>query len=94
MAGIFSRDASVPLHEPDCGAMKAVISRHREDQVTMFRDPWICLLKVDIGAYGEPAFRINSTGTVAMLAGEPLLRCSDINRTAGRARDLEALHEQ
>lgn len=90
LAGIFGKAADVAIEESQCEAIKHAISRHPEDRAVVFRDSRVCLVKVDMGLYGEPAFRIGPTGTVAMLAGEPLLR-RDGDDAHGRADDLELL---
>lgn len=93
LAGIFSRAPDLLVPESACDALKRAISRRREDQISVFRDPRACLIKLDVGAFGQPAYRIDPSGTVTMLAGEPLLRGNDGRDRGGRASDLEFLHQ-
>lgn len=85
-AGIYSRDAGHALPESACDALARSLSRDRRDAPQVFRDERCLIVKVDIGAYGEPAFRTDAGGAASALAGEPLLG-------GGREKDLELLHE-
>lgn len=91
LAGVLTTRPDVPLPESFCAMLRQVISRHPGESVEVYRHPRACLMKVDVGAYGEPACRISPSGTVAMLTGEPLLR-RGAAATQGRSRDLETLH--
>jgi len=92
LAGIVSRRAGIQL-QPDWGdQLKRVISRRSGEQITSFADERSLLLKTDFGAFVEPAFCRGTSGTIAMLVGEPLLSSNDQGRAASRARDLECLH--
>jgi len=93
LAGILSRQQDVPLCDSLCDKMKRAISRNSNDDVIVFRDPRAGLFKVDVGAYREPAFRVDDSGSVSMLAGEPLLDSKEDVVTRGRSRDLELLHD-
>ena len=94
LAGILSRRAGRPVPEGACADLRRAITRHPSDAVEEFRDAASCLLKVDVGAYGEPASREDERGRVSLLAGEPLLSSGegdDPRRT--RTEDLARLHE-
>lgn len=93
LAGAFSRHAGVSLPNGLCDALPRAISRHPCDQVTVFRDERCLLAKVDIGAYGEPAFRKNALGSVVVLAGEPLLSPGYDSASRSRTEDLHRLHD-
>jgi asparagine synthetase B (glutamine-hydrolysing) len=94
LAGILSRRPHAQVHDEACKALKRLISRRSDDHISIFRDPRVCLVKLDVGAYGQPAYRVDPSGTVTMLAGEPLLR-RDVGQEegGGRARDLAILHQ-
>ena len=93
IAGIFSRNPENAVPDSACEALRGAISRHPGDEVKIFRDARCFLAKVDVGAYGEPAFRVSPQGTVSMLAGEPLVRLEVPNAWRTRTEDLEALHD-
>lgn len=75
LAGVFSRNSSVHIPDSVCAALKKNISRDPKDHPIEFRDAQVFLVKVDIGAFNRPAHRVAPTGSIAMLAGEPLLTC-------------------
>ena len=58
-----------------CESLRVNISRNPNDQAIEFRFFHAYLVKVDIGAFGCSAHRLSPSGSVAMLAGEPLLTC-------------------
>jgi len=91
LAGIVSRRPGLALSEPLCDRLKQVVSRNSSDKVTTFRDPRAAFFKVDLGAFGEAGFNIDKSGSVAMLAGEPLLELGVAN--SGRAHDLELMQD-
>lgn len=92
LAGIFSRNAKTLIKDIDCDALRRVLSRSPDDEIVTFRDPRAYLAKLDIGAYVEPAVRFDSSRSVSMLAGEPLLAdCENLFQT--RTQDLELLHQ-
>jgi asparagine synthase (glutamine-hydrolysing) len=93
IAGIFSRNPKDAVPDSACEALRGAISRHPGDEVTIFRDARCFLAKVDVGAYGEPAFRVSPHGTVSMLAGEPLVKLEVPDAWRTRTEDLEALHD-
>jgi hypothetical protein len=91
--GIFSRTPQYPIEDSTCESMKRVISRNPGEEVTIYRDKMIFLAKVDVGAYGKSAFYIDPSGSVSMLAGEPLLDLGDGDTLRTRREDLEMLHK-
>lgn len=92
-AGIFSRNVKQVVPPSACEALKGAISRHPHDEISIFKDDRSFFVKVDIGAYQEPAFRTDSDGSVSMLAGDPLLADGDADDWHSRTRDLDLLHE-
>src|SRR5258705_7581711 len=92
-AGIFSRNPEHLVLDSACETLRGTISRNQGDQIKAFRDDRCFIVSVDIGAYGEPAFRIRSSGTVALLAGEPSLKLDASGSWRSRTEDLEALHQ-
>jgi asparagine synthase (glutamine-hydrolysing) len=93
LAGILSRQPDRPLPDTTCSYLKQAISRRAGEEIIMFRDDRVCLLKLDIGAYGEPAFRIDPTGSVSMLAGQPIFQDENGQCKGNRQQDLEKLHQ-
>src|SRR5213594_779170 len=91
LAGMFSRDRDPELSEVQVDAVRRALSRGGDAAITEFRDRRAFLAKVDIGAYGDAAFRIGPSGSVMMAAGHPLL--SDA-AGRGRSHDLAVLHER
>src|SRR3989449_5048723 len=81
LAGMFSRDRDPELSEVQVDAVRRALSRGGDAAITEFRDRRAFLAKVDIGAYGDAAFRIAPSGSVMMAAGHPLL-----SEAAGRGR--------
>jgi asparagine synthase (glutamine-hydrolysing) len=94
MAGIFSRSQACPIQDSACESIKRIISRNPHDEVITFRNERIFLAKIDINAYGQPAFRVDPSGSVSMLVGEPLLSLGDENPLRTRKEDLESLHHE
>jgi len=90
IAGILGRRKGCPINPLDCDELKQAISRNHEDKVTVFQDGSAFLAKVDIGAYGQPAFEVSRIGSVALLAGEPLL---SLDTDGKRDSDLRLLHQ-
>jgi hypothetical protein len=91
-AGIFSRHAGEPLPDSACEALRRGISRHPTDEVHAIQNERCFFVKVDIGAFSEPAFDVAADGSISLLAGEPLLSV-DNGLSQGRTKDLELLHE-
>jgi len=93
LAGIFARTSDASLLQQDVDELKQAISRSPSDDVTVFRDERICLAKVDVGAFGVPAFRTGLDGSASMLAGEPFLSDDD-DPSWSREQDLALLHSE
>lgn len=91
LAGIFSRKNNQTPPPSMCEALKRVMSRNPEDKPTIFSDSQCFLAKIDIGAYGEPAFHVDPHGSMSTLAGESLLNL-DGSTSRTRTEDLELLH--
>ncbi|HEY0546869.1 MAG TPA: asparagine synthase-related protein [Pyrinomonadaceae bacterium] len=92
-AGIFSRTQEQPLSDAVCDELRRVISRHPSDEARVYRDARCCLVKTDIGAFGEEAFLVDESQAVSMLAGEPLLDMNENVSRPSRAKELRLLHE-
>lgn len=92
-AGIFNRNRESALPESACETMRHIVSRGPQQDVSVFKDDRCFLVKVDIGAYGEAALRVDEGGSVSMMAGESLLTSEKENISHGRAYDLKLLHE-
>ena len=93
LAGVFSRRHDTDVPASVCEAIKRALSRRPDECVTEFRDGRVYLAKLDINAYGEPAYRVDPCGSVTMLAGEPILGCDNEGANAGRSHDLQVLHQ-
>ncbi|MDQ2921491.1 MAG: asparagine synthase-related protein, partial [Acidobacteriota bacterium] len=92
IAGIFSREnRSIPASA--CESLRRSISRHSVDEVHVFKDDRSYFVKIDIGAFSEPGFLVESSGALSMLAGEPLLAGRDATTWPSRKQDLELIHE-
>ena len=89
LAGVMSRRVDRPLDDSIRHTLSGLVSRHRGDDVRTFSGRHCALAKVDIGAFGSPAYRVGFSGSVAMVAGQPLL---SPDGKESRSRDLEALH--
>jgi len=92
IAGVFSRRKNHPLSELTCNALKQSISRHPNDDVQVFKDSRSYFVKVDIGAFGEPASYIASDHSLSLLAGEPLLLHEE-GSWQSRQDDLAMIHK-
>ncbi len=93
LAGVFSRDHSTRIPDSVCDTLKKSISRDPSDHPIEFRDAQAYFVKVDIGAFDRPAHRVAPTGSMVILAGEPLLTC-DGPTGSGRDAALEFLQTQ
>src|SRR5437667_2064785 len=91
VAGMFSRISELPLQESVCEKLTNLISRNPDDKATVFSDSRCFLAKIDIGAYGEPAFHRDISGSVSVLAGEPLVDVDGDHAFRTRTLDLELL---
>jgi asparagine synthase (glutamine-hydrolysing) len=92
LLGIFSRNPGSSIQDTICASMTQIISRHPGNRTNTYRNENVFLIKADIGAYAQPAFHIESCGSVSMLAGEPLLTIDEQDRSRTRKEDLEILH--
>lgn len=93
LAGVICRHPSVRIPDSVSDSLRKNISRDPSDHPIEFRDAQAYFLKVDIGAFDRPAHRVASTGSMAVMAGEPLLTC-DGPTGPGRDVDLEFLQTQ
>jgi len=91
LAGVVTRHKGVQLTDALCGSIKRTISRFPDDKVIEFRDSRALLAKIDIGAYNSPGFLVGKTGSVSMLAGEPLLNINNEENIRTRWSDLQIL---
>src|SRR2546428_11113595 len=73
LAGMFSRDRDPELSEVQVDAVRRALSRGGDAAIAEFRDRRAFLAKIDIGAYGDPAFLIGPSGSGMMAARPPLL---------------------
>ncbi len=85
LAGIFSPDCWSPQDQGLADEIRIHISRAATDARQVFCDDTLFVCKVDIGAYGQPAWHETPTG-FATLVGRPLLGGPD------RQSDLETLN--
>jgi asparagine synthase (glutamine-hydrolysing) len=92
IAGIVSR-TNQPVSVSACQSLRQSISRSSADEVKVFQNERSCLLKVDIGAFGERSWRADENGAVTLLAGEPLLDLGGGRTGQSRAEDLALIHE-
>jgi asparagine synthase (glutamine-hydrolysing) len=92
IAGILSRNDR-PIPDSACESLRHSISRQAEDEVSVFKDDRSYFAKVDIGAFPEPGFFVESNGALSLLAGEPLLALKIDASWQGRQQDLELIHE-
>ncbi len=90
-AGAFNRSGR-PVRNSLREALRQVITRNPNDTVVGFDDKCAFFLKVDIGAFGESGFHVDSTG-FSLMAGEPLLAHDD-ETSLGRNADLQLLHQE
>jgi asparagine synthase (glutamine-hydrolysing) len=91
LAGVYARRIGDPVPESLCDATERALSRHPNEQIDRFRDHRCFLVKADVGAFGEKAFRIDADA-VSLMCGEPLLDHGDRTRRS-RTLDLDELHD-
>ncbi|HEX8722811.1 MAG TPA: asparagine synthase-related protein, partial [Pyrinomonadaceae bacterium] len=92
-AGIYARDPRLPPPAAARDSLRRLLSRDRRDEPAVFDGGRAFLVKADVGAYGEPAWRVDEGGAVSALAGEPLLGAAGGGEgRRGRAEDLAELH--
>ncbi len=87
-AGIFCRNPGRPLPGSICDTLRAAISRHPADERVIFEDDRSFFVKVDIGAFGQPAVCKSADGSLTMIAGEALLEGG-----SDRENDTAAIHD-
>ena len=92
LAGIVARQPGAALPEAACRQLRDHLSRNSMDRVQSFSRKGALLLKVDMGAFGEPAAMEDQAGFVSLLAGEPLLAVGDPAARRARGTDLAWLH--
>lgn len=92
LAGAFSRRPGRPIPEATREALRRAISRDPDDERVVFSDDRVFLIKIDIGAYGEPGLQLDQPGSVSMLAGEPLLAGEAEISWRPRGEDLASIH--
>ncbi len=85
LAGVYARQAADAVPDALCDAIRRALSRHPNEETQHFRDERCFLVKADIDAFGDKAFRIDP-GAVSFMVGEPLLE------RRSRAADLNELH--
>ncbi len=93
VAGVFDRHGR-PIAESTCAALRRLITRNPGDAISVFSDGRSFFVKVDLGALGEPAARVDPNGALTLLTGEPLLSLDDGESRHSRAEDLALLHER
>jgi len=93
-AGIFSRHARAPISDAACDALRRALSRQAHEPAQEFRDERVFLAKVDLHIFDTPAFLVRDGASVALLAGEPLLRPADGATAATRSDDLARLQRE
>lgn len=93
LAGIYSRHETEQIPDAMGDALKRLISRNAEDEINVFKDPRTYLVKLDVGAFGEPGFYVDADGGTSLLAGELLLSVSDAGEYPSRESDLVTLHD-
>src|SRR5438034_3742761 len=92
IAGVFSRkDRPIPASTSE--NLRQSISRHTDDEISVFKDARSFFVKVDIGAFGEPGMFVDSCGGLSMVAGEPLLSVCPDTSWKSREGDLKSIHE-
>src|SRR3954471_15639843 len=91
LAGIYSRNRGDIIPDAVCNGIRRSLSRHPKEEIDQFRDDRCFMVKVDIGAYGEPALQIDAAGA-SFGAAEPLLPRAD-SLPVSRSRDVSELHD-
>ena len=92
LAGILSRSPEQLISEGMSQALQALLSRSPQDHVVVEAHPHCILAKVDIHAFGEPAVRRGTDGSVSMLCGEPLFADQHSSESGTRSEDLATIH--
>jgi asparagine synthase (glutamine-hydrolysing) len=94
IAGIISRNRNQTVPDSVCESLKQLISRQPSDEISVFRDERSCVVKLDVGAYGEPGFKMDEDGALTILAGEPLLDLENERAWQSREKDVALIHER
>lgn len=92
LAGILSRSSGQLIPEGMSQALQALLSRSPQDHVMVEAHPHCILAKVDVHAFGEPAVRRGTDGSVSMLCGEPLFADQHSSESGTRLEDLATIH--
>lgn len=93
IAGIISRKSDLAPPTAVCESLRRNISREVRDKPVVFKDARSYFVKVDIGAFGEPAERVDENGSLTLLTGEPLLDNNSSAEWQSRERDTAVIHE-
>jgi hypothetical protein len=88
IAGIVSRKPDVPVPAHVCSSLRAAISRNAKDEITARQYKSAFFVKLDIGAFRQPAEVVDEDGCLTMLCGQPLLAGDGNSRQA----DTELIH--
>jgi asparagine synthase (glutamine-hydrolysing) len=91
-AGAYSMAKGVELSDLLCSNIERLTSRDPSQSSVTARSPGFFVAKVDIQAYGAPAFSRRRHDSVAVLAGEPLLDLAGSAPLANRQDELDVLH--
>lgn len=92
IAGIVSRDPHVPPPAAVCQKLRDSISRNAADERRIFQDDRSLFVKIDIGAFGEPAHVVDDNGAITLVSGEPLLDVDGKGHWQSRYADTTLLH--
>lgn len=92
--GAISLRPNEALPDDLLAALRANLSRHSGDVPLEASAPGFFCAKVDIGAFGAPAFARAADGSVTLVAGEPLARAGEGDIEWNRARDTELLQRE
>ncbi|HKR58528.1 MAG TPA: asparagine synthase-related protein [Pyrinomonadaceae bacterium] len=93
IAGIFSRKPGHQLSQTMCDDLTREISRHPNDEIVVMKDSRSFFVKVDVGAFAEPASYVAPDNSLSLLTGEPLLLVDEDGSWQSRKDDLTLIHE-
>lgn len=93
IAGIVSRDPRVAVPASVADILSRSISRNEGDESRVFQDARTFFVKVDIGAFGEPAEIVDKAGALTLIAGEPLLTANAEQQWQNRDADARSMHD-
>ena len=91
-SGAISLQPNQALPAALLDGLRQSLTRSNVDQQVEASSTGFFVTKVDIGAFGAPAFRHDGNGSVTVVAGEPLMRDGEDDAGWNRARDVELLH--